>query len=248
MPARKFQSDPPNLYGKYRPSRGEWLELEGDDREDSLETAYAEGFLPYSGNPGDCRHLFYRARSVRVRVDAFSMDKKRRYARRLWQGFGQQRTELTKSVFLKRHGPGVAGLAREWMRSRFGKPYLDPARMDYILGRPFLKQILAWTLGEELIAYALIVPSRQGAHYWFVFYKNNDPSSLPSGEGYLIDFLHWCKERNLRYAYLGTAYGEASRYKTRGLEGVEFWDGEQWNSDRMQLRRLRQQDETQSQP
>jgi arginine-tRNA-protein transferase len=243
MPARKFKSEPPILYGRYRPPTGEWVQLEGDPHADSLESAYAEGFLPFSGNPSDDRHLFYRARSLRVRLEAFAMDKKRRYGRRTWLGFGQQRQEMPKSIFLDRFGPGIADLAREWMESRFEEAYLDPDRLDYILGKSFLEKILTWTLREELIAFALIVPTSHAAHYWFVFYKNADPSSLPSGEGYLIDFLHWCGERGLSHAYLGTAYGNASRYKTRGLEGVEFWDGKKWNPDRMELRRLRGEDE-----
>jgi hypothetical protein len=235
MPARKFRSEGPVLYDRYQSGYGEWAET-GDAND--LEEVYTEGYLPYSGDPGDPRHLFYMARSLRVALDRFATDKKRRYDHRQWENHGLGRQLMAKEDFLEKYGPGTAGLAKDWMEKRFGAAFLSGEKYAYILSKPYLRDILAWTLNGELVAFALVVRGDWGAHYWYVFYRNGGKAALPSGHGYLVDFLFWARESRIPYAYLGTSYGEKSRYKSRGIDGIEFWAGNAWSPDRDELNRL----------
>jgi hypothetical protein len=242
MGVRKFISEGPAHYGQYRFGYCLWLELE--DRE-ALDQAYPAGFLPFSAEPGDPRHLFYMARSLRIALPDFAADKKRRYDHRTWQAFGLQRTLLPKAEFLRKYGPQALTTALTWMQNRFGEAYLKPERLHYILDKPFLTNVLTWTRKDHLAAYALIVRGDWGAHYWYVFYENDPGMTTAPGHGYLVDFLDWAQSESLPHAYIGTGYGTKSRYKTRGLTGVEWWNGNEWNRDKDRLVRSQEADDAQ---
>jgi hypothetical protein len=239
MSTHRFKSEGPILYQKYQFGYCEWLEsTTGND----LEEAYTGGFLPWSGDPQDPRHLFYMARSLRADMQSLSLDKKRRYDHREWQSFQLARKCLEKEKFLSEYGNGALQLAQTWMKQRFGDAYLQPDRLRYILGKPFLRHILTWSDQSRLKAFALVVREAWGAHYWYVFYDNDPSRPCPPGHGYMIDFLEWVGDQNLQYAYLGTAYGRKSLYKSRGITGVEFWDGNEWSADKGKLARFQEAD------
>lgn len=237
---RHFRSEGPALYNRYQFGYCEWLEsLSGH----GLGEAYESGFLPYSGDLQDPRHLFYMARSLRVDLGAFQLEKGRRYDHRKWQASGLTREHMSKERFLANHGDEAAQSAQIWMKQRFGEPYLSRERLDFILRKPFLKDVLTWSDSTGLKAFALVVMEEWGAHYWFVFYESDPESGAPPGQGYLVDFLDWAKKMPLPRAYLGTAYGQNSLYKSRGIQGVEFWDGNAWSADKGKLLRFQEADE-----
>lgn len=239
MPSRKFRSEGPILYGKYQFGYCEWAEWDASGTVDELGELYGSGYLPYSADPADLTHRFYMARSLRVHPAHAGLDKRRRYDHRAWQAFGLSREHLSKQAFLDRHGAEAPSLAAGWMENRFGSAFLSPERYAYILDKPYLQDVLVWRSGDFLSAFALIVRGSWGAHYWYVFYANGTGQPHAPGHGYLVDFIQWAAGENLPAAYLGTAYGEKSRYKARGISGIEFWDGSCWNADRAELR-LRQ--------
>lgn len=245
MESRTYKSEGPIHYGRYQFGYCEWMELSGTD---SPEEPYTRGFLPYSADPGQSSHLFYMARSLRVDLSRFRLDKKRRYDHRSWAAWELKRTSMKKAEFLKIHGPIALIKAHRWMENRFGDAYLKEERLRYILGKPFLDDMLLWTAKGEIMAFALIVKGCWGAHYWYVFYLNDPGVPAPPGHGYLVDFIDWCRECGLSHAYLGTVYGRKSLYKSRGIEGIEFWNGNHWDSDRERLSMLQDIDEAGKSP
>jgi len=245
MPSRKFRAEGPILYERYQFGYCQWAEADGTGWDRELGEIYPEGYLPFSGNPGEQRHLFYMARSLRVPLDRMTLDKKRRYDHRQWETFGLQRQHRTKADFLGEYGVESARLARKWMQARFAEAFLSEERYQYIVSRPFLQDVLTWCLEGQLLAFALVVKGMWGAHYWYIFYQNDQDAPHPPGHGYLIDFLYWSREQHLPYAYLGTSYGIKSRYKARGIAGIEFWDGNQWCGNRELLDELRRSDDRQ---
>jgi arginine-tRNA-protein transferase len=237
---RTFRSEGPLDYGQYAFGYTLWLELEASEPPGA---AYAGGYLPYSGNPEAATPLFYMARSLRVDLKAFRLAKGRRYDHRQWLRHGLRRRLVSRQAFLDTYGSVAPGLALGWMQTRFGEPFLTPARLGYILQHPCLRNVLTWEDSSGLRAFALLARWEAGVHYWFVFYANGDPEAHPPGHGYLVDFLQWAREEGLPHAYLGTTYGLKSRYKSRGIEGIEYWDGNRWMADRKQLHRLQASDD-----
>lgn len=241
MPENRYLSEGPVDYDRYRFSYCHWLET---NAEAVPEGAYEKGFLPFSGDLDDSVNRFYMARSLRVSLSELRVDKKRRYDQRKWDAFGLTRRLLSKGRFLEQEGPHARKLALEWTRQRFGEPWLNADRLAHILHKPFLRDVLVWDQGDRMAAFALIVRGGFGAHYWFVFYNPAAGKNSLPGHGYLLDFLHWADTENLSHAYLGTAYGKGSAYKSRGLAGIEFWDGNGWSRDKGRLRMLQNGDET----
>jgi len=68
---RLFFIEGPTDYPRYRFSYRPMMELEPSD---ALSEVYARGFLPYSGEPEDERHLFYLARSLRWPLNTLIFD------------------------------------------------------------------------------------------------------------------------------------------------------------------------------
>jgi hypothetical protein len=183
------------------------------------------------------------ARSLRVNLSQFKIDKKRRYDHREWLAFGLERKHLSKEQMVAEFGEeSLLELAAIWMAPRFGERALPLDRLAYILGKPFVQDFLVWKQGSELEAFALVVQGIWGAHYYYVFYRNGSSINAAPGHGYLIDFIHWARDAGLDHAYLGTYYGKKSQYKSRGLSGVEFWDGNGWNPDKREMARLLERD------
>jgi arginine-tRNA-protein transferase len=236
MPSRKFRRESSFNYAGFDFGYSNWLEISDAG---NLADAYTNGYLPYSGNISDQRHQFYMARSLRVRLDRFEMDKKRRYDHRAWQAFELERIHLTKEQIMAEYGEeSLLELAAMWMEPRFGERALSLERLTYILGKAFLQDFLIWKHGSELNAYALIVRGDWGAHYYYVFYRNGGSLRSAPGHGYLIDFIQWAKAAGHTHAYLGTYYGHKSQYKSRGIKGVEYWDGNAWDDDKREMARL----------
>jgi hypothetical protein len=227
----------PILYNRYAIGPGNWVSAQPNL---SLGEIYAHGFIPLSRQHPDPQQ-FFAARSLRIRPSLWQMDKKRRYEHRRWLAYGLQRKVFSKSDFVHSMGKHSMDLAQKWMRARFGVAYLDPERLQFIFSRRQTNTVIAWFRASTLTAYAIVVDGEWGAHYWFVFYATDDAS--PSGHGYLADFLSWTQEKNLPFAYLGTGYGTHSLYKSRGFNGVTFWDGETWCADKERLAGLQKEDE-----
>ncbi len=244
MPSRKYRLESSISYADFKFGYSNWLEI---DTAKDLIDAYPHGYLPFSGEISDLRHLFYMARSLRVCLDQLELDKKRRYDHREWLSFGLQRQHLAKDNLLQEFGEeSLLELAAIWMAPRFGQRALPLDRLAYILRKPFLQDFLIWKQGTELEAFALIVRGDWGAHYYYVFYRNGDSIHAAPGHGYLIDFIHWAREAGHSHAYLGTYYGKKSQYKSRGIKGVEFWDGNGWNRDKKLMGRLLERDSSES--
>jgi len=240
MPARKFIAEGPNLYGKYLRGPIQWAEM--TSRED-LGEIYATGFLPYSGDPSDPRDLFYMSRSLRVELAEFALEKKRRYDHRKWQSHGLDRVIMTKEAFISEFGHVMTDLAYKWMEPRFGEASLARERFAYIISKEYLNCVVTWRDATSLVAFALVARGDWGAHYWYVFYANGTGAESAPGHGYLVDFVKWAKSESLPYAYLGTTYGNKSRYKSRGMCGINFWDGAIWNRERHLLTSLLDEDD-----
>ena len=236
---RIFRSEGPLSYKNYQFGYCHWLERESGD---ALEPIYTAGYLPFSADRESRLSRFYMARSLRVRLSAFQVRKERRYDQRKWEAFALQRHCTSREAFMESSGGEARLLAQKWMEERFGEAYLDPRRLEHILAGPPLSDVLYWKKEDRLVAFSLLVRESNLVHYWYLFYENSPEGMAPPGHGYLLDFLQWARDIRLQHAYLGTAYGLKSRYKSRGLSGIEFWDGNRWDNDRVRLHRLQEED------
>ena len=236
---RVFRSEFFNDYTTYSFGYCEYAEPEDGE---SVDPCYDAGFLPYSGDTRIKADIFYRARSLRVDLERMRFDKKRRYQQRAVERETVEFRAEPKDAFLKRAGRRFRADAIAWIEQRFEQAYLNDARLDYVLEKDFLNTVLCASLGGRPVAYALVCRWEEGFHFWYSFYDSARHTKLSLGKWLRGRALEWGRGEGLRHGYLGTGYGAKSAYKTQGIEGASFHDGNAWVSDKERLTYLQQRD------
>ena len=78
------------------------------------------------------------------------------------------------------------------------------------------------------------------AHYYYAFYDLAHPNrSL--GLGLMTSAVLHFRDAGFRWLYIGTCYSRRALYKDQ-FDGLEFFNGVAWSTDRAQLRHLVQRD------
>lgn len=236
-----FYQESPVDYASYGFPYRVWAEWEAGD---ALETLWSSGFLPFSGDPEEPRHLFYLARSVRYDLVKFALRKQRRYDYRAVEAHQLSWRIDARDVALQTLPANWRELAVDWMRQRFGDAYLSAARLSYILRQPYCSHTAQIRQNDELLGIVLLGVGKIAAHYWYAFY---DPAALapaPLGKWMIVRAAEWAREHGLAHLYVGTGYRHKATYKIQGIEGAEFFDGGHWNADMAEFKRRLAQDPT----
>jgi len=76
-----------------------------------------------------------------------------------------------------------------------------------------------------------------------LFFDNSFRENAPIGKWIMWQSIKWAKNSGKQNIYLGTCYGTKSLYKARDFKGVEFFDGEIWNSNLKELKRRVKEDD-----
>ena len=199
---------------------------------DSLASIYDQGFLPVSNDLHEGRELFYLARSLRLDLSTCQYDKKRRYLQRRGADAGLTSERVTLVELGKRH-PDWKAQAVQWVEGRFDPPYMTLERLDFITGQSYLKNAVIIHAQSELVGLALIPEGDPVAHYWFALYNPFWEPSLSLGKWILAECAEVYKKLAYRHLYLGTCYTQTAAYKFQGMtQGVEYFDGTDWSSDK----------------
>lgn len=218
-----------------------FVEREPDD---DLHALYAQGFLPYSGDPGDPRDIFYMARSGRIALKDFSFRKKRRYEQRNGDHYRISVQGLTIENLLKEFpSDQLFDVTEDWMTLRFGQPYLSRDRIRYILNKDFLNRAFVFSYQDDPCAIVLACDFFPSLHYWYAFY---DPQRIPDislGAWCMGKIITHCRDSRYESVYLGTLYGTSSYYKLKGIHGSQFWTGSHWSTEMQDLKARLAEDE-----
>ncbi len=192
------------------------------------DNIYRSGFLPYSNAVQLIQPHYYLSRSLRVVLDKFSATSENR------------RIEKKMSV-LK---PGIVMWEKENFDNddNFKKFCLDYAfkrfagamsskRFEYIYNWPYLSHIFEFKDASlNVLGYVFAVITGEILHYWFSFY-DLQYNRLGLGKWMMYKMIDWSKTNGLKEVYLGTCYGTKAMYKMRDFKGLEYFDGNGWNSD-----------------
>ena len=222
-------------YGSYHFPYAQMAEIEaGED----LTVVYAQGYLPASGDTSEARLLFYRARSLRLDLRELHFDKKRRYLQRRGTDAGLTWRTVALEEFLQSPPLNWKRTLIEWVEARHSPPFMDAQRLNFILGRSFLKQVAVIHHKDEWVGLVLMPRSAQCAHFWFSLYDSECLPNHSLGKWILGETAMRMQALDCQHLYLGTVYGEKSRYKFQGIAtGTEFFDGNGWTRDVRELQR-----------
>jgi arginine-tRNA-protein transferase len=208
-----------------------------------LSSIYDLGFLPYSGDTRLNAPAFYLARSIRVDLERFTDTSENR---RIDRKAGELKLNIIEHTADDADINRVELLAfcEKYIGERFSRGTMSEERLRYIIDGPVINQILEFKSDQKPYGYVFAVIGEDSIHYWFAFFDTTYLHSHSLGKWMMWTTLHWAKERGLRYAYLGTCYGEKALYKVRNHQGIEFFDGNKWNTDLEVLKKLAHRDDS----
>jgi leucyl-tRNA---protein transferase len=203
---------------------------------------YARGFLPYSGDITRPQNLYYLARSVRVDLAHFSDTSENRRIDRKAASLGINLT-VADMAAVERERPAFVAFCTQYADARFCGGTMNAARLRYVLTRQAASHLLTFSAGDAVLGYVVACITAEMLHYWYAFFDVAYLRSHALGKWMMWRVIGWAKDQELRYAYLGTCYGQKALYKVRDHRGCEFFDGCGWNRDLEALKTLCQRDD-----
>lgn len=206
---------------------------------DNLSDIYAKGFLAYTNDLTENQSIFYLARSIRVnlsehqnRVRQNNINNK---MRKIFPDDDITFTIKNKTQLVK--DQSFIDWCLDFSTQRFSNP-LSLERLNYILNRNYLQEILEIKFQEKVLAY-IFLPNECNtfSHVWYSFYSLEYISINDFGKWILLKAVEWSKKQNFQYIYLGTCYSNAALYKLSLSDSTEFFNGSQWDSNISELKK-----------
>lgn len=220
---RFFSSEFAHNYGTYSFGYCNYCEYESGD---SLSSVYNKGYLPYSGSC-DVWSTFYMARSTRIALQSWEPNSEnRRVTRKHEDAF--ERTKYVKNDF--NIDDNFKKFCLNYFEEHHGKHTMPKERLEHILEENALTHIVEYTENGELAGYVFLAEDSEMTHVWFYFYSP-ELTKGSFGMWTLINEALVAAEANKKHFYIGTAYGDKSKYKMN-FSNLEFWDGGEWVQDK----------------
>ncbi len=204
------------------------------EESDSLAELYSQGFLPYAGESEydgskPDQEIHYLARSLRVKLDKFSMSSENRRIDKKAAPFEVQIDVLPKNEFVD--DTGLHDFCKQYAAQRFKGGHMNDERWNYVFKRKCGTHIFRFQLAGQILGYVLAGIDENIVHYWFSFFDLTHMDKFPVGKYLMASVIQWARDNNKSYVYLGTCYGPQALYKARDFKGAEFFDGENWNEN-----------------
>lgn len=209
---------------------------------EEMSEIYDAGFLPYTGNVDLDHYLYYKARSVRIDLATFEPGSENRRVQRKFENLNVEVNWVPVTEF-DREDEGFVSFCSDYSRQRFKGGEMEADRLEYILGSPFLTDIVVYTIEGKRAGYVFVGQNEDLVHYWYSFYELEDFQDLPLGKFMMLDMIRQSKETGRKHCYLGTCYGAHSLYKVRDFKGVEYSEGSRWSSDVKRLKEWTKSDD-----
>lgn len=194
---------------------------------------YKQGFLPYTNDFSISEEIFYLARSIRIPLAGKTFSYKQNNVFNNFEQIfdtAQLRFELVEKELL------MGNIEfRKWCLENAKNQFLTEERLDYILTRNYLKKILLFYAGKELLAYIFIISENSMLHLWYSFY-NLKKNLNNLGKWVILNVIKWCKEQGYEYFYIGTCYSSSAFYKLTLSPDSEYFTGSGWSSDISKLK------------
>jgi len=207
------------------------------EAQSELPSIYNQGFLPYTGDLRIAADIFYLARSLRVNLDNFSDTSENRRINRKIDHLAIQ-IEVHKKTDFDIENPNFLAFCMDYAADRFSGNAMTIERLKFVLSKETGSHILSFSSNGEILGYILAGIEGNAFQYWFAFFNQAYMKTHSLGKWMMWRTIHWAKENDLSYVYLGTCYGKHSLYKVRDHKGLEFFDGSRWNSDVKLLKEL----------
>ncbi|MDD3648031.1 MAG: hypothetical protein PHS44_06065 [Candidatus Dojkabacteria bacterium] len=223
----KYNENPPDYSNYNFPYRVYLIREE----KDSLDNIYQWGFLPSRVE----KNLFYLARSTRIDLREYSPSSENRRILRKTEYLGIEIVDLKNFDYDYKIGK----MGRDFYAKR-GEGKFSAYKIKWLFTSGTCSHIIVFRdlnqKGNNVAGYCLINKTNELLHYSYPFYDLKYLNQN-AGIGMMTRSIIEAQKLGLKYCYLGTSYTESSLYKTQ-FRGFEFFDGEGWNDNIEELKKL----------
>lgn len=205
------------------------------EKEDDAADIYERGFLPFSNDLMEENEIYYLARSIRIQLkEPFFNYKQNNILNKFRNVFDDEK--LCFNLLKKEQLIHNADFCN-WCIQNTKDHFLSHDRLDYILSRPYLKDILTISYKGKTLAYLFLIHEPGVfAHVWFSFYNLSLPHN-DTGKWILLKTILWLFQNRYPLFYIGTCYSSSAFYKLMLSTRSSYFDGEKWDEDITSLKK-----------
>lgn len=189
---------------------------------------YSKGFLPYTNDFSINDEIYYLARSVRIDLQQETLFnyKQKNLFNKLRNLFPDN--EITISLVDKERFINDPIFIR-WCIVYAKDHFLTEERLQYILSRPYLRQIMQIWHKDRLLANLFLISEDEALfHIWFNFYDTTITQS-DFGKWILLQTIMYARRVGYKHYYIGTCYGNKAFYKLTLSPHTSYFNGEGWD-------------------
>lgn len=191
---------------------------------DNLDDIYNRGFLLSRSKDFDV----YLARSLRIDLSNFTLNSENRRILSKTEDLQIEDSPIKSFPYSYEIGK----IALDYYKKKFDKNLMSAQTLKRIFQDSKFTNVLTY----NNVGYCPILETSSLIHYAYPFY-NQELIGKNIGMSMMIKAIMYAQETGKQYIYLGTVYTKESMYKLQ-FNGLEWFDGNQWNQDLDQLKTL----------
>lgn len=199
----------------------------------AVEKLYGEGFVMTRKGPG----VMQQTRSARIRLSKFSPNSENRRILRknasisLWE----------KDIPLSNYDWRIGKTAKDFYGGKFGGKIMSANKIKEMLSdakKSNFNKLFEYrqNVYEFPLGFAVVLETDGLIHYSYPFY-DLDKAPKDLGLGMMTMAIMRAKEKNKKFAYLGSLRRRADAYKAQ-FDGFEWFTGKRWSKDTAKLKEV----------
>ena len=139
------------------------------EESESIEEAFNNGFLPYTGDLDNDKEVYYLARSIRINLKEYErLSENKRVIKKIKLSHSIDVDEFNKEDFS--HNNKFLNFSLKYSSERFSNEPLSNKRLQLIIKRNNYNKIFIFKSDENEVGYVLTYSNSNIIHYWFAFY------------------------------------------------------------------------------
>ncbi len=219
-----------------------WNNIETTDFSDThISELYASGHVLVRTSRGKLN----QTRSLRVSLPDFEPNTENRRILRKVEDMSVEAVPLP--VAEADYDWNIHKLGKDYFQRKFGPQVFSANKIKELLTdqqNSNFNLLLHYKSADKTVGYAICYVNSDMMHYAYPFY-DLDAFPVNYGMGMMLQALLYAKEAGKQYLYIGSASRPADAYKLQ-FNSLQWFDGEQWNSDLEALKPLLQENSPQN--
>ena len=131
----------------------------------------------------------------------------------------------------------IGKLAKDFYDTKFGPGIMSAQKIKEMLTdeqKSNFNTLLAYSLNELIVGYAICYVTPSFMHYSYPFYDLHR-APKDAGLGMMIRAIEYAKSAGMKHIYLGSLQRPGDTYKLQ-FAGLEWFDGSAWQTDTAPLK------------